>query len=390
MEYNNFLGAQVSALGMGNMRLPSIGEGRGGKIDIEKAREMVEYAMAHGINYFDTAYVYHAGESESFTGDVLCNYPRDSYHLATKFPGHMMRYEKGKLFAMDDAEKTTPIPPAQIFETQLQRCKVDYFDFYMLHNVNETSYEMYTDEELGIVDYLVEQKKLGRIRRLGFSAHGRTETLEKLMNWRDCFEFAQIQLNYLDWVLQDAKRKYEMLTQRNIPIIVMEPVRGGALTTITPQGDAMLKAARSTASIVSWAFAFLQGLPNIKVILSGMSSMEQLQENITLFDDPKPTTQEEDELLLQAVATMADLVPCTGCRYCCDTCPAELDIPKLITMYNETISSPHFSLNFALNAMKPEELPSACIACGLCTTLCPQGIEIPEVLAQYAQRLAVK
>ena len=271
------------------------------------------------------------------------------------------------------------------FEEQLEKCGVDYFDFYLLHNLNEASYDIYTDEELGIVEYLLAQKKAGRIRHLGFSAHALPETLESFLNWRDCFEFAQIQLNYLDWALQDAKRKYEIITDHGIPVIVMEGVRGGRLASLNEDAEAMLKVARPDDSIASWAFRFLQSLPNVQVVLSGMTTMEQIVENVQLFSEPDPATEEEKELLQQVVDTMVDLVPCTACRYCCDVCPQGLDIPKLISMYNEASFGRAFTLNYVLGTMTEAELPSACLACGDCKALCPQDIDIPDIMKKFAE-----
>jgi predicted aldo/keto reductase-like oxidoreductase len=278
--------------------------------------------------------------------------------------------------------------PADIFEEQLEKCGVDYFDFYLLHNLCETAYDFYTDEDLGVVEYLLTQKKAGRIRHLGFSAHGRAETIDKFLNWKDCFEFVQIQLNYMDWTLQDAKRKYEVITNHGIPVIVMEPCRGGRLASLNEKADAMLKKARPNDSIASWAFRFLQSLPNVQVVLSGMTTMEQVVENVRLFSELDPTTEEEKELLQQAIATMVNLVPCTACRYCCDGCPQGLDIPKLISMYNEASFENPFTLNFTLGAMKEAELSSACLACGDCKELCPQDIDIPDIMKRFAETIA--
>ena len=321
-------------------------------------------------------------------GKVLSQYPRDTWHLATKMPGHMMKYKDGRLELVGYLAGHTITSPADIFEEQLEKCGVEYFDFYLLHNLCETAYDFYTDEDLGVVEYLLEQKKAGRIRHLGFSAHGRADTIERFLDWKDCFEFVQIQLNYLDWTLQDAGRKYEVITDHGIPVIVMEPVRGGKLASLNTAATALLKGARPNDSVASWAFRFLQSLPNVQVVLSGMTTMEQLQENIETFREPDPTTDAEKELLQQVVATMANMVPCTACRYCCEGCPQSLDIPKLISMYNEIGFDNPFTLRYTLDAMNAEELPSACLACGACTQLCPQGIEIPDVMKRFAEAIA--
>jgi predicted aldo/keto reductase-like oxidoreductase len=300
----------------------------------------------------------------------------------------MMRYRNGRLELVGYLSGLALSSPADIFEEQLEKCGVDYFDFYLLHNFCETAYDFYTDEDLGVVEYLLAQKEAGRIRHLGFSAHARAETIDKFLNWKDCFEFVQIQLNYLDWTLQDAKRKYEVITNHGIPVIVMEPVRGGRLASLNEKAEAMLKQARPNDSIASWAFRFLQSLPNVQVVLSGMSTMEQIVENVKLFSEPDPTTEGEKELLQQVVDTMVDLVPCTACRYCCDVCPQGLDIPKLISMYNEACFENPFILRFTLDAMEEAELPSACLACGDCKELCPQDIDIPDIMERFVETIA--
>ena len=384
MIYKQFKNKKLSTLGLGNMRLPHKGEGLNAPIDEEKARELIEYAYLNGINYFDTAYGYHGGESERLVGKVLNQFPRDTWYLATKFPGHMMTYKDGKLGFIGYMSGSIFDSPEQIFEEQLEKCGVDYFDFYLLHNVCETSYDFYTNEELGIVNYFLEQKKAGRIKHLGFSAHGRAKTIDSFLSkYEGCFEFVLIQINYLDWVLQDAKSKYEVISRRGIPIMSMESCRGGTLCSLNPEAEAILKKARPDDPIVHWAFRFLQSLPNMQVVLSGMSTMDQLKENIELFSKNDPTTEYENELLMEAVNSMADLVPCTACRYCCDDCPQELDIPKLISLYNEASNSPTFALSFTLGAMPEDELPGSCIACGNCVQMCPQNIDIPDVMAKF-------
>ncbi|MDR3167302.1 MAG: aldo/keto reductase [Treponema sp.] len=386
MIYKAFHNLQLSQLGLGNMRLPTTGEQ--GPIDEKKARELIEYAYEQGVNYFDTAYRYHNGESELVVGKVLGQFPRDSWYLATKMPGHMMSYRNGKLQLLGYLAGHTISSPVDIFEDQLKKCGVDYFDFYLLHNLCETAYDFYTDEELGVVEYLLEQRNKGRIRHLGFSAHGRADTIKKFLDWKDCFEFVQIQLNYMDWILQEADKKYEVITNHGIPVIVMEPVRGGKLASPGGAANSMLKKERPRDSIASWAFRFLQSLPNVLVVLSGMSTMEQLKENIGIFSRFDPATDTEKELLKRVVATMVDMIPCTACRYCCEECPRGLNIPKLISLYNEMRFDNPSILRFTLDAMTEEELPAACIACGVCAKLCPQGIKIPEVMKKFALALA--
>lgn len=386
MLYQPFQDLQLSTLGLGNMRLPT---GEDGTIDEGKAREIIEQAYHSGINYFDTAYRYHGGQSESFVGKVLGQFPRDSWYIASKMPGHMMTYENGKLGFVGylSEEKVSSI--AQIFEEQLEKCGVNYFDFYLLHNVCETSFDFYTSEELGVVRYLLEQKKAGRIRHLGFSAHGMAGVIGRFLDvYPGVFEFAQIQINYIDWDLQEAGEKYRLLTERGIPVIAMEPVRGGKLCELPGKAKELLETARPGETDASWAFRFLQALPNMQVVLSGMSTMEQLTENLALFSDPKPVTEGENRLLRQVVELMVDSVPCTKCRYCCEECPQGLDIPLLLSMYEQANFSGMGILNFNIGKMKEEELPGACIGCGACSAVCPQNIEIPQLLEKLAGMMA--
>ncbi len=388
MIYNEFCGKRVSRLGMGNMRLPTTAER--GPIDREAARKMILDAYAAGVNYFDTAFRYHNGESEPLVGEVLSELPRDSFYLATKLPGHMMNYKDGKLGFQGYLAGETIGSISEIFESQLQRCRVDYFDFYLMHNVCDSSFGFYTNGELGVVPYLLEQKRLGRIRHLGFSTHARKDTLEKFLDLfpAGTFEFVQMQLNYLDWRLQDAKGAYELLTSRGIPVIVMEPCRGGSLAKLDEEDEAAMKALRPDDSIASWAFRFVASLENVKVCLSGMTKPEQLADNVKTFSAPSPLSPEEAAVLDAVIAKKLTLVPCTGCSYCTEGCPQSLNIPKLISMYNEASNGGGAALSFMLQAMGPDELPSACIGCGSCMSICPQGIAIPDIMTKFADILS--
>ena len=369
---SEFQGKRLSLLGFGTMRLPTHADG---SIDEAQVAEMAAYALEHGVNYFDTAYPYHGGESERVIGRVLSKYPRDSWYLATKYPGHQI--------------SSTGYDPAEIFEEQLQKCGVEYFDFYLLHNVYEKSMEVYLDPKWGIIDYFKEQKRLGRIKHLGFSCHAETKGLKEFLD--ECgedMEFCQIQLNYLDWTLQDAKGKYDLLTERGIPVWVMEPVRGGRLASLSDAEEAKLKALHPEDSIASWGFRFLQALPNVKMVLSGMSSMEQMVDNVKTFSEDKPLTAEETALLLDIAEGMKDSVPCTACRYCCDGCPAGLDIPGLISTYNELRFSPAVNVAMRIEFMPEDKKPTACIGCGQCTRMCPQNIDVPGALKDFAEKLS--
>ena len=372
MMTNDFQGKQLSRLGFGTMRLPTNADG---SIDEARVAEMTAYALEHGMNYFDTAYPYHGGESERVIGRMLSKYPRDSYYLATKYPGHQII--------------STGYNPAEIFEEQLKKCGVEYFDFYLLHNVYEKSMEVYLNPKWGIVDYFKEQKRLGRIKHLGFSCHAETKGLKEFLDvCGEDMEFCQIQLNWLDWTLQDAKGKYDLLTQRGIPVWVMEPVRGGRLAKLSDAEEAKLKALRPDDSIASWGFRFLQGLPNVKMVLSGMSNIEQMMDNVKTFTEDKPLSEEETALLMEIAEGMKDSVPCTACRYCCDGCPAGLDIPSLISTYNEIRFSPAVNVAMRIEFMPEDKKPTACIGCGQCTQMCPQNIDVPGALKDFAEKLS--
>lgn len=361
MIFKDYHGEPISVLGMGNMRLPTIGTGREAPIDYEKAGEIIDYAMKNGITYFDTAYVYNG--SEVFLGSVLPNYDRSSFKLATKYN------------AMSSPDY------AAIFEEQLERLHTDYIDFYLLHAVmNEDSLKNYIDS--GAVDYFLEQKAKGRIRNLGFSSHAPMEILEKMATHHQ-WDFAQIQLNYLDWTMQDAKGQYELLTKLNIPVVVMEPVRGGRLASLSPKANEMLKTAHPDWSIASWAFRWLLRLDNVQVILSGMSTMDQIIDNVATFSSMCPLSDEDAALLDEACQLFRGeiSVPCTACRYCTDDCPMEIDIPAVMELYNKYKLDGPFALN-RLNAF--EKGPKDCIGCGSCQPHCPQSIQIPDVMAELS------
>ena len=321
MVYREFQELQLSMLGMGTMRLPVI-DGNDADIDVAAAQEMVDYAMEHGVNYYDTAWGYHEGNSEIVVGRALAKYPRDSYYLATKFPGY-------DLANMPKVE--------EIFEKQLEKCQVEYFDFYLFHNVCEMNIDAYLDEQYGIFDYLMAQKKNGRIRHLGFSAHGSVEVMKRFLDaYGSEMEFCQIQLNYIDWSFQNAQDKVELLTAWNIPIWVMEPLRGGKLAHLPKKAEEVLVRMRPEEKIPAWSFRFLQGIPGVKVILSGMSDRAQMEENIKTFETDQPLSEKERAALLFAAESLFDgVLPCTSCRYCVSHCPKKLDIPMLLELYNE-------------------------------------------------------
>lgn len=374
MVYKEFKDLKLSALGLGAMRLPMIEGSQDGAIDEETTARMVEYSFENGINYFDTAYGYHDGQSEIVMGKILSKYPRDSYYLATKFPGYDLS-NMGKV--------------EEIFEEQIQKCGVEYFDFYLLHNVYEKNIDPYMDEKYGIMKYLLKQKEAGRIKHLGFSAHGRYDTIKRFLDaYGEEMEFCQIQLNYLDWKLQDAKAKVELLNEWKIPIWVMEPLRGGKLASLSKENMEKLGKLRPDEKAPAWAFRFLQSIPGVTMVLSGMSDMEQLKENVHTFTEEKPVTEEEMKALMEAADSMHDSLPCTACRYCVTHCPKGLDIPVLLSLYNDTKFNNTIITQMAVDAMPEEKHPSACIGCKSCEAVCPQQLSIAAAMTDFSDRLS--
>ncbi len=374
MIYKDFADIKLSALGMGCMRLPTVSEG--GTIDFDASEKIIDYAMEHGVNYYDTAWGYHDGESELVIGKLLKKYPRESFYLADKFPGYDINN-------MDKVE--------EIFEKQLKKCQVDYFDFYLFHNVCELNIDGYLNPEYGIYDYLIEQKKNGRISHLGFSAHGNLDIMRRFLDaYGEAMEFCQLQINWLDWEFQNAKEKIELVRSYNIPIWVMEPVRGGSLVNLSDRYEKLLREHRPNAKTVEWAFRFLQSLPDVTVTLSGMSNFEQIKENIATYKTEEPLNKKEKETLINIAREMTSkkTLPCTSCRYCTAHCPKELNIPMLIKLYNEHVfSGGGFIAPFALKALADDKKPSSCIGCRSCEAVCPQNIKISEMMADFADKM---
>ncbi len=375
MQYKEFRGEKLSALGFGMMRLPVI-DGDDARVDEAQAAEMFDYAFSHGVNYFDTAWGYHSGNSEYAAQHLLSRYPRERYYLASKFPGY---------------DLSTLPHKEEIFETQLKKCGVEYFDFYLFHNVCEMNIDAYLDESIGLYAYLMEQKRQGRIRHLGFSAHGNLETMKHFLDaYGKDMEFCQIQLNWLDWNFQNAQAKVELLREWNIPVWVMEPVRGGSLTKLSDANLVRLRALHPDWPAAEWAFRFLQGIEGVTVTLSGMTSLEQVKENIATYETMQPLS-EEDLAALRAIAaemTSRGTVPCTACRYCTTHCPRGLNIPWLLELYNEhSYSGGGFLAPMALSALPKEKQPSACLGCRSCEKVCPQKIKISEALKAFTEML---
>lgn len=377
MIYRQFQDLRLSGLGLGMMRLPVLG-GDDSAVDEAAAAEMIDCAYRNGINYFDTAWGYHNGNSELTAGKFLSRYPRESYFLATKFPGY-------DLSNMDKAE--------EIFERQLVKCQTPYFDFYLFHNVYEGNIDAYLDPKYGILDYLLKQKESGRIHHLGFSAHGSVEVIRRFLD--ACgrhMEFCQLQLNYMDWHFQNAQEKAALLNEAGIPIWVMEPLRGGKLAKASQGLAAAMESMRPEETVPGWAFRFLQSVPGVTMVLSGMSTMEQLKANIATYETDTPLSREEFDALVAYVdrETAAAGLPCTACHYCTSHCPKELPIPELIALYNEhKAAGGGFIAPMAVGSMPPEKRPANCVGCGSCEQVCPQRIEISRMMAEFSAMIGM-
>ena len=383
MIYRDFKGQKLSQLGFGCMRFASDPET--GEIDQAKVNAMFELAIKEGVNYFDTAYPYLGGKSEIAMAEGLSRYPRESYYLADKFPGHSL---------------TGPIDNIALFKVSLRKCRTDYFDFYLLHNITEWSVKFYESEEYHIIPDLLQMKKEGKIRYFGFSCHAGPELLDAFLTRHEgVFDFVQIQLNYLDWTMQDAKEKCDIIRKHGLGIWVMEPVRGGKLAVLPESEKAKLRALRERGvgggscgdsasatddglaepSDASYAFRFLQDLPGVTVILSGMNEVFQVEDNLRTFREENSLCDEE------RTENLKKGVPCTACRYCCDGCPMELDIPYLLQCYNDYKFATTMTPSMRIDALSEDKRPAACIDCGQCMHACPQGIDVPSALAELAE-----
>ena len=377
MIYRKFQDLQLSGLGLGMMRLPVLG-GDDSAIDEAAAAEMIDYAYQNGINYFDTAWGYHNGNSELVAGKYLGRHPRESYYLASKFPGY-------DLSNMDKVE--------EIFEKQLEKCQTPYFDFYLFHNVYEGNIDAYLNPEYGILEYLLKQKENGRIHHLGFSAHGSVEVIQRFLDaYGQYMEFCQLQINYMDWHFQNAQGKVDLLNKAGIPVWVMEPLRGGKLAEASGELAAAMQTMRPKETIPGWAFRFLQSIPGVTMVLSGMSTMEQLRANIDTYGTDAPLSGEEFDALIRHVD--ADLrkggLSCTACHYCTGHCPQKLPIPELIALYNEhKLTGGGFIAPMAVDSMPQEKRPSNCIGCRACEQVCPQQIKISEMMADFTSMIGM-
>ena len=361
-------------LGFGMMRLPLTDEDDIKSINQEEVNKMVDVFMENGFNYFDTAYPYHDGLSEvAFRKAVVERYPRNSYVVADKLP----------LFLITKEEQLD-----EIFNTQLERCGVDYFDYYLLHNVSGFS-------EAGFIDvdsfsYVKKLKEEGKIKKLGFSTHANAEYIDNILSKNPEIEFIQLQVNYLDWENDgvESRKCVEVAKKYNLPIIVMEPLKGGFLANVPEKAKKIMREYNPDASIVSWALRYVASIDEVFMVLNGVSSLQQMEENISIMDNYEKLTQEEYDIISEVIGIINSqiTVPCTKCNYCVNSCPVNINIPKLFDFYNnEKIeNNPIFTAvgNAYVNYSKIESngIASDCIKCGNCVKECPQHINIPEVM----------
>lgn len=364
------LGVSPSMLGFGCMRFPKTADGA---IDEREAERMLDRALEAGVTYIDTAYPYHNGDSEPFVGRVLKKYDRKSFYLATKLP-------VWKADTLQDAK--------QIFKEQLERLQTDYVDFYLLHALSKERWDRLLS--LGILDYCEELKKQGKIRFLGFSFHDSYEVFEEILTYRE-WDFCQIQYNYMDTEHQAGDRGYALAEKLGVPMVVMEPVKGGSLAVLPEDIAAMYKEADADASVSSWALRWVGTHPNVKVILSGMSTYEQVEDNLKTFGSFKPLDEKEQELVARVADTIRSRMKngCTGCRYCMP-CPFGVDIPKNFALWNEEAMYGNFA---AMKEKYERELPEGaradrCQKCGACERECPQAIQIRKDLVRVTADFA--
>ncbi|MBQ8016974.1 MAG: aldo/keto reductase [Methanobrevibacter sp.] len=369
----------MTELGMGMMRLPLIDENDQTSIDIEQVNEMVDTYMDAGFNYFDTAYIYHEGVGEqAFKKAVVERYPRESYKIATKLP----------LFIITEESQLEPI-----FAEQLNNCGVDYFDYYMLHNVSgftETAWK-----NVDLFSFIEKKQKEGKIKHIGLSTHGNAEFLEELLVEHPKIEFVLLQINYLDWDDEgiESRKCLEVARKYNKEVMVMEPYKGGFLADVPDEAEKIMKECHPDKSVVSWAMRFVATMEDVNVVLTGASTLEQLESNIYEFKNAEPLNDEEFKILKEVseIINSNITVDCTKCRYCVDSCPEEIDIAKIFDLYNKhkILGSDDWSQpgNAYLNYSKLDGvgIASDCIECESCIEECPQQINIPEVLKDVAE-----
>ena len=366
---------KMPKLGFGLMRLPE----KDGELDLEQLCKMVDAYMTSGMNYFDTAYMYCGGKSESIIKKALVErYPRDSFTLTTKLPQWMM--EEG----IDGRDR--------IFNEQLARTGAGYFDYYLLHDIGQDHYKIYND--LDCFNWIMDKKEKGLVKHVGFSFHDNAQLLDKVLTEHPEMEFVQLQINYLDWDSEgiQSRKCYEVAKKHNKPVIVMEPVKGGTLAKVPDNVEKMFKDYNSEASIPSWAIRFAASHENVKMVLSGMSNMEQLMDNMSYMKDFKPLNNEEQDIIMKAVDVINSniAIPCTGCSYCTEGCPMKIAIPKYFSLFNADLQevkekgwTPQGEYYDRLTHIFGKA--SDCVACGQCEKACPQHLSIIEDLKKVAE-----
>ncbi len=365
----------VKKLGFGLMRLPLTDPNDQSKVDMEKTREMVDRFIAGGFTYFDTAYVYHDGVSESVFGELVASrHSHDEYTITTKMPIFL-------------AKKPEDYP--RFFQEQLDRCKVDYFDYYLLHNVNKENYERV--QSMGAFDFIVQKKAEGRIRHIGFSCHTDPETLDRVLTEHPEIEVVQIQLNYIDWDSEGIQsgKNYEVCAKHGVKVIVMEPLKGGSLTKLPEAAEKIFRDADPNVSLASWGIRFAASPESIMMVLSGMGDMQQLEDNMGFMSDFRPLSAEENDTVRKTVQIIRDsiAIPCTACHYCTAGCPMNIAIPEYFSLYNDAkqFGMQGGPINSFSERASVSGKPSECIECRQCEGSCPQHLPIVDDLKLVAE-----
>ena len=362
------LGIETKLLGFGCMRFPTLN----GEIDEVKAEEMLDLAYKAGVNYFDTAYVYHDGKSESFVGKVLAKYPRDSYYIATKLP----------VWNLQTKEDVT-----RVIDEQFARLNKEVIDFYLLHSMSKKSWEK--AKELEALKIIEEYRALGKIKYVGFSFHDSYEVFEEMINAYD-WDFCQIQYNYVDTEVQAGTKGYQLAKEKEIPMVIMEPIKGGSLASLPKEVSEPFRKLHPDWSDASWALRFVASHENVKVILSGMSTLEQVQDNLKTFEGLEDLTTEEMEVVKGVAQTLKSRTKngCTGCRYCMP-CPAGVDIPGNFSAWNLYYKyESERAASWSIRQIKANEgFAEKCIKCGKCEQVCPQHLNIRKDLATLSEEM---
>jgi uncharacterized protein len=367
---NYYLGKEIPKLGFGLMRLPMISK----EVDIEQTKEMVDKFIAQGFTYFDTAYVYINGKSEEAVKEAIVKrHPRESFQLANKMPLWLVK---------------KPEDLQQIFDTQLERTGAGYFDFYLLHSLSKDKLDHI--DKMGGWSFVREMKEKGLVKHMGFSFHDDAETLDKILTAHPEMEFVQLQINYVDWESTTVQSRlcYEVARKHNKPVIIMEPVKGGALAAMSPAVQSILKEANPDLSVASWAVRYAASLDGIITVLSGMSNMDQMNDNLSFMSNFQPLNESEGKVIERVVEELkkVPVIPCTACKYCVEDCPQQINIPGILAAYNnykvyENLEGSRGHYNWLTGG---KTKASGCIACASCEGHCPQHINIIDSLKEVA------